>query len=353
MTSVLRLILYPIIILLCCNGSLGANPADPIRQSTEDEILKMIDSLIESDQPKLAAQFYSYFDCLLVDEIVIEHSNKVLEALRKSGIEIIATTDPSREPQGDEIVIVYGNYQHAHNNLPYINKIWRHPLYYPFVIHSSVEYHPAWDSIGAIYILNLEERRDRYQEILAELCRMQAPLDRILPYVVHKEIFIEDQFLNSSANCTKNHGDLVEHFLKTPHEHCLILEDDVTFSADVEGNLQRLSLFFSRNYDYEVCLLNASKFHLIKEYDDLLLRSYQECTTASAYLLSRVGAEQVLFFFRDGFKKLLSEEDSYFTCDRYWSEMQKNDKFFLFKTKFGYQRVSYSSITEKTQCYFD
>ena len=152
---------------------------------------------------------------------------------------------------------------------------------------------------------------------------------------------------------TKNHRDVVEHFLKSPLKHCLILEDDATFSADIDGNLRRLELFFNRSYDYEVCLLNSSKYHEIKEYDDLLLRSYQECTTTSAYLLSRNGAEKAFFYFNDGYNKILEYRSTYYVCDRYWAEMQKNDKFFLFRTKFGYQRCNYSSITGQTESHFD
>jgi len=100
-------------------------------------------------------------------------------------------------------------------------------------------------------------------------------------------------------------------------------------------------------------LMNSSKYHKIKEFDDLLLRSYQECTTCSAYLLSRKGAERAHFYFQDGYDKLIQTRNTKYASDRYWSEMQKDDKFFLFKTKFGYQRVCYSSITGKTECHFD
>ena len=336
------------------NGAcLTAEPSDYLRTLSDQELLKVIDDLVAHDQVQEAAELYRYFDCLLVDEHVIRHSNTVIQKLREQGIEVIGTTNPKRMPKDNELVIVYGNYHHAHNNLPYTNKIWRHPLYYQDVICDRFEYHPAWESIGVIYIINLKDRVDRYQESLSELCRMQAPLNRIHHYIAKKEAVTGDHFIDSHAGATKSHGNVTELFLNSPHLHCLVLEDDVTYTADIKGNLERLKLFFDRNYDYEVCLLNASKYHRIAEHDDLLLKSYQECTTCSAYLLSRQGAERALFYFRDGYQKLLQYRNTYYVCDRYWHEMQKDDKFFLFHTKFGYQRINYSSTTGLTECHFD
>lgn len=338
----------------CANlGTINESPVVNLRSLNQSQMINLINESISLNKLQEACQLYRYFDCLLVDESVIEHSNRLIEKLRERGKQIIATTDPHREPKENELVIVYGNFQHAHNNLPYNNKIWRHPLYFSDVTHTNFEYDPAWESIGIIYILNLEERGDRYQEILAELCRLKAPLHRIHHYKVKKETVTGDKWLDAHASCAKNHGNMTEHFLNGPHQHCLILEDDVTFTSDVDGNLQRLKLFFDRKYDYDVCLLNSSKYHRIKEHDDLLLRSYQECTTCSAYLLSRKGAEKALFYFRDGYQKMIKLRNTYYCCDRYWAEMQKDDKFFLFRTKFGYQRCSYSSITGQTECHFD
>lgn len=329
------------------------NSPGNLRLLDQSQMINLIDQLISLNNLQAARELYRYFDCLLVDEFIINHSNHVIEKLRKEGTQIIATTDPQREAKEDELVIVYGNYHHAHNNLPYGNKIWRHPLYFKDLTHSKFEYDPAWEPIGTIYILNLEERKDRYLEILAELCRMKAPLHRIHHYKAKKEVVTGDRGLDAMAGATQDHGNMTEDFLKGPHQHCLILEDDVTFTADIEGNLKRLKQFFDRKYDYEVCLLNSSKYHQIKEYDDLLLRSYQECTTTSAYLLSRKGAERALFYFRDGYDKMIKLRNTHYCCDRYWAEMQKDDKFFLFRTKLGYQRGNYSSITGKTECHFD
>lgn len=349
--AMLLLLLHPGVTVMAADNNLPNYKN--LRTIHSSEVLQAIDRLSEMGRLQDAASLYECFDCLTVDESVMRHSDRIIEKMRHAGMRIIGTTDPNRKPKENELIVVYGNYHHGHNNLPYSNKIWRHPLYFNNLVHTSVEYAPAWESIGQIYILGLEERKDRYQEILAELCRMQAPLDRIYHYVAQRETVTGNKMIDIYAGATKNHGDVAEHFLNSSHLHCLVLEDDVTFSADWQGNLERLQLFFEREYDYEVCLLNSSKYHEIREHDDLLLRSYQECTTTSAYLLSRSGAAKALFYFRDGYEKILASQNTYYVCDRYWAEMQKGNKFFLFRTKFGYQRCNYSSITGQVDCHFD
>ena len=178
-------------------------PIDNFRTLNSSQVLHLIDHLAESDQIQEAASLYRYFDCLTVDESIIEHSDHIIEKMRHSGVQIIGTTDPQREPKDGELIIVYGNYHHAHNNLPYTNKIWRHPLYFNNITHTAFEYHPAWESIGIIYILGLEERRDRYQEILPELCRLKAPLHRIYHYIAQREVITGDKLIDIYAGANK------------------------------------------------------------------------------------------------------------------------------------------------------
>lgn len=342
-----------IAVFISCTVCANVVPQSPLRSMSADQLLRMIDQELANKKPDKAAKLYRYFDCFLVDEPVIEHSNKVIAALKKQGVEIIATTDPHREPKSNELVIVYSSYQHAHNNLPYQNKIWRHPIYFKDVSHTRVEYDPAWEPIGIIYIINLLERKDRLLEILAELCMMHAPLDRIHHFLACCEQYTDDRKTNAYLGCGMSHAMVTEHFLNTNLEHALVLEDDVTFSGDIEGNLQRLKLFFDRNYDYEVCLVNSSKFYEMREFDDLLLLSYQKCTTTSGYLVSKKGAVRAHYYFADGFEKYKKTREGKYAVDCYWSEMQKDNKFFVFRTKFGYQRHNYSSITGNTTCFFD
>lgn len=286
-----------------------------------------------------------------VDDFLIENSNHIIPKLGKK---IIGTTDISREPNCDEIVICYGNFHHCVDNLPHSNKMYRHPIYMKSVKHDLFECDSCWDKIDVIYILNLIDRKDRYMEILLELCRMNTPLNKIFHYQAEKKKKVKDEKVNSYLGASKNHIDVIRDFMAEGYNYCMILEDDLTFTSLINQHKKDLATFFDRQYDFDICLISSSKYHEIKPHDDLLDLSYQICTTSSGYILRKDSAKKVFDCLYEGYKKLKETGDrNTYTCDRYWSKLQKDNKFFVFKNKFGYQRPNYSSIMGKSVCYFD
>lgn len=293
------------------------------------------------------------FEYTHVDEHIIKNSNYLFPKLGKK---IVGTTNPNREPSDDEIVVVYGNYPHTYKNLPYSNKVYRHATYYSQIRHDVFECNTCWNAIRVIYILNLEERVDRWLDILIELCNMRAPLDRIYHYKAKKEVVKGDKTLDAYLGATKNHLDVVEHFRKnfSGQDMCLVLEDDFMFTSSREANTRNLHTFCERKYVFDVCLLSTSKYHTIKPHDDLLNRSYQECTTSSGYLLQRDTCEPVYECFKEGYETMLKTGDYHtYVCDRYWAKLQTRNRFFVFKEKMGFQRGNYSSINNRFTCHFD
>jgi len=79
----------------------------------------------------------------------------------KLGKRIVGTCDSKYIGGDDDVVIYYGNYPDWHNALPCSNRIYRHISKFPDIKHDVLDYHPAWEPVDTIYILNLEERVDR------------------------------------------------------------------------------------------------------------------------------------------------------------------------------------------------
>lgn len=303
-------------------------------------------------------EIFSLFRWTHVNEHVILNSNHLMNLDReRNKKKIIGTTDPTREPSDGEIIICYGNYAHTVDNLPHSsqpNKVYRHVLYKDLLRHDCFEYHPCWEKIEQIYVINLKIRPDRWMEILVELCKMGAPLDRIYHYEAPVETVTGVKQVDKYLGATKNHLDVVEHFLEKGYQYCVILEDDLTFTSDIQQHQEDLTEFLRRNYDFDVCLLSSSKFHEMCPHDDLLIQSHQICTTTSGYILKKETASRVYDCFKEGYEKIKSTHQFHtYVCDRYWAKLQKDNKFFIFKRKFGYQRPNYSSITEKIDCHFD
>lgn len=293
----------------------------------------------------------SLFKYTHITEHNIFNSNYLLNDIQKK---IIGTCDPNREPNEDEIIICYGNYCHDIYNLPISNKIYRNVLYYNMINHNIFEFDKSWNKIEKIYIINLIERKDRYIEVLSELAKLNFPFNRIYHVKGEKNNLTNDKLLNSYLGATDSHLQALKDMKKNNLKNCLILEDDFIFNFNYNEIKKNINLFFERNYDYDVCLISASKFHQITPYDDLLSLSHQECTTTSGYIVSKDGIDKVLDCFQDGYNKMLETKDyNKYVCDRYWNKLQKNNKFFVFNKKFGYQRVTYSDIKNNINYNFD
>lgn len=124
-----------------------------------------------------------------------------------------------------------------------------------------------------------------------------------------------------------------------------MLEDDFCFTSDLESHLRDLKDFFNRGYDYWVCLLGTSKYGRILSKDDLVSLSYQPCTNAEAYLVSRAGLESLIPVYEDALAKLNTTGDiTRYAADRCWAVLQHSDKFFVFRRKLGFQLAGLSDI---------
>lgn len=301
-----------------------------------------------------------WFQYCLVDEDLFAATSKIWSLYRKEGWKIVGCTDPTYTPESKELVIYYGNYHHDYKCMPQMKgktaKVYRHPFYFQQIKHDFWIYHNSWEKVSVIYITNLRHREDRWMEILVELCRMGAPLNRVHHYICEKETVTGDKEVDIYLGASKNHLECAEHFQQNfpSNAYALVLEDDFTFTSDIAQNQSKLREVIDREYEFDVCLISSSKYHDFQPHDDLVNLSFQVCTTTSGYLLYSGTVDRVVRVFQEGFQMLLQTRQHWvYCCDRYWAKLQKDRKFFVMKDKLGYQRPNFSSITGQNQCHFD
>jgi GR25 family glycosyltransferase involved in LPS biosynthesis len=189
--------------------------------------------------------------------------------------------------------------------------------------------------------MGLENEKERMTDVWIQLCLMNAPLNKVREYRAKKDPTLEHVYMG----VTKNHIDCLNHMRESKFQQtCLFLEDDFVFTSRFQENQEALLDFFSRDYDYELCFLSASKMHRRLPWDDLLIQSKQICTTSSGYLVHRRYIDRVYQTVVEGYNKLLEHRSqSHLYCiDRYWAKL---DKIFVFKNKLGFQKPSLSKIT--------
>ena len=279
-------------------------------------------------------RWLSFFEFAEMDSLIYSNANFLFQKLGK---QIVATTDSMREPADDEIVIVYGNYPDGHRILPSSSKVYRNASLYFDIQHTKIEYHPSWEGIDSIYIINVETRPDRLCDVLTSLCGVWAPLDRVCVIKGKKSD-------SPPIGCTMDHLSAITRFQESGLETCLILEDDIVF-IDKETVWSNLVEFSKRrqSLDFNICFLAISKFREREPLDNLLSISKQCCTTSSAYILSNKTVSLVASTVEAGLASLQGGNDLG-VVDCYWTKL---DKLVFFKTKLAFQRPAYSSITGK------
>jgi hypothetical protein len=287
-----------------------------------------------------AQEWLRRFEFADIPDHVYRNSNYLLPRLGKR---IVAVFDANWYPNDDEVFIYYGNYPDWHLALPGSNRIYRHVSKFWDIRHDKVRSHPNWNVIDTIYILNLEERVDRYYDTLLALCAVKAPLDRVYHYKAVKD------GTPAYMGATKNHVDVMEHFCASGKERCLILEDDFVFVDNTELVWSTLPNLW--NLSYDILFFALSKTGPRDPETDLLVRTTQACTTSSGYMLQKETAPKVLATAREGLELMKSTGNQHDYCiDRYWTKLPN---LVCLRPKLGFQRPSYSNLLRTVSAHLD
>jgi hypothetical protein len=279
------------------------------------------------------AQYWlSQFEFADISAHIRTNGNYLLPHLGK----LVASFDVNEQPGEGEVMIYYGNFPDGHLALPCSNRIYRHVSRFFEVTHTKVLYHSSWEKVDTIYILNLEERVDRYYDTLLALVSVKAPLHRVYHYKAQKG------GLPPYVGATKNHVDVLDHFCKSGAENALILEDDFVFIDDRATVWSTLEKLWASALTYDLCFLSLSKLGKREPYSEIALRSLQPCTTSSGYLVQRDTAQKLFEVADEGLRKMQETGDHHTYCiDRYWTKLPQ---IFCVRPKLGFQRPSYSNL---------
>jgi len=271
-----------------------------------------------------------------------------------AGKRIVATCDPRRTPADDEIVIVYGNYPHIFENVVVNNPIKRHVATFGEFDYHDVEYDHRWDGVEQIYIINADDRPDRYDAVLRELASARAPFHRITRIPAIRDETTRLPPVDGQIGSLRSHNEALRRAKAGNFGQVLVLEDDFCFTTEVDAHLDDLKTFLRRGYEYLICLLATSKYGRIIPKDDLVSVSLQPCTNAGAYLVSAAGIEQLLPIQEFALGRLKETHDTItYAVDRCWSVLQSSGQFLVFRRKFGFQSSSFSDIERSISRYLD
>lgn len=198
------------------------------------------------------------------------------------------------------------------------------------------------ECFDSILYINLSHRFDRRVEILSELEKAAAPMDRVIRIdAIHDP-------LNGHRGCAKSHLAAIEYALDSDFERVLILEDDFEFTAEKEDIGSYTEAFFTHfENSWDVFFLGTN----VMESEASSHPSFQRVirsNTAHGYAINR--------YYLTAFKQCLKfaltlmERDQYShesilnlrTFDHVWKVLQQEGRWYIGNRSIGKQRLSFS-----------
>ncbi len=207
------------------------------------------------------------------------------------------------------------------------------------------------ERIDSIHIINLPHRTDRYARIQSWLQETNVPESKI-----HRVNAIYTPG-KGHIGCIASHIRALEAFLQTNGTIGLIFEDDFEpFTIPTFWDNYKQLFDSGLSFDCVLASYNAETVEGAPP-EAPFLRRLRASMTASAYLVTREYAAVIHRCFLEAFY-LTQMEESYtkqkthqYMHDVYWHTLMKQDKWYCFYPRIGYQVESYSDIQQHVTNY--
>jgi hypothetical protein len=199
------------------------------------------------------------------------------------------------------------------------------------------------DQIDLFYFINLERRKDRLEQIMEELSKMQIPINKIVR-------IIADDNKVGILGCTKSHCSAINHFVQSGKERCIIFEDDFEFTESREKVNEVLGNIFNCNVPIDCLLLGGTDNSIIPTNNPNLTKIFF-AVQACGYILNKKFAPSLLNTWVEAAQKqekwinAFGEPENAFNNDYYWIYSQVCSNYYFTNPKLGKQRNSPSDIT--------
>jgi glycosyl transferase family 25 len=206
-----------------------------------------------------------------------------------------------------------------------------------------------------VYYINLDSRNDRKKQILDDFEKCQIPSNHIHRISAEKHII-------GSYGCLLSHLKTLKIALKDNIDYAVIFEDDFTFrqKTDIPTLLNK-----TKNIKWDVCLLAGNcTSNFKKTYTQIEDDIYKihNCQTTSGFIVKKHYISTLLNFWEktnNGHNDNIDYSKlDHVKCngapgcpytspvDQSWKKLQEKDNWIMFNPSIGYQRASYSDITE-------
>jgi len=186
--------------------------------------------------------------------------------------------------------------------------------------------------IEKIFIINLDERIDRWKDVTKELEESKVPF-----YLVER--FPAIRHCPGYMGCTMSHIACLKLAKENGYKSVLILEDDFNFYREHYENFYSiLEKLDHVEFDWDVIFFSANVMRQVPFND--LFHKIEDAQTSSGYLVHHNYYDTLISCLEHCL------QSNHF-LDIEWKQLQSQDRWFIFTKKVGYQRPSMSDIENK------
>jgi GR25 family glycosyltransferase involved in LPS biosynthesis len=203
--------------------------------------------------------------------------------------------------------------------------------------------------IDSFYFINLNRRKDRLEQIIGELNKMEIPAEKVMRLEATEEKI-------GILGCAKSHARAVEHFISTSKNRCMIFEDDFEFTETKEKVNEVLTKVFQSGHDID-CLMLAGTANCVAKIPNLetFATKVYYSSSPSCYVITKEYASCLLHNLREGIEKqekwisAFGKPENMFNNDLYWVFEQLSNNYYMTVPLLGRQRISPSDITGSSE----
>lgn len=191
------------------------------------------------------------------------------------------------------------------------------------------------ENIEKVVFINLDRRTDRREQIESEL--REHGLESMRFKAIERT--------PAWVGCLESHLEVLKMAQKEKWKNVLIFEDDFTFLVDKATFEESMKAFFSCDIAWDVVMF-AYHANSSKKENDLLSRVL-DAQTGSGYLVNENFYHSLIECFERALPLLIKTGEHWkYLNDAAWKVLQPVSDWFLFNTRIGKQRRSYSDLAK-------
>jgi GR25 family glycosyltransferase involved in LPS biosynthesis len=190
------------------------------------------------------------------------------------------------------------------------------------------------------FYINLDHRTDRKQHIENQLEQIRMT-DNVTRFNAIKNA-------NGRIGCSLSHLKCLQMAKEAKWESVMILEDDILFMLPDKFVENANSFFSNKQNKWDVLLLAGNNLPPFETNDSVSIR-VSHCQTTTGYIVKRHYYDALISNIKEGITKLMKEPEYhyYYAVDKYWLQLQKQDRWMLLIPIIVVQKPDYSDIEKK------